>query len=759
MSTDDAFPLAIGAYVAEGLLGEGGMGIVYRGRAPDGSSVAIKVLRRGLGNPSSESRFLAEAALRIEHPNVVLVMDHGVADGRPFMVQEHLIGEPLDARLEDAPMDWRQTVDLGIQACRGLEEVHRRGIVHRDLKPENLFLQVDGGVKLLDFGIARWTARETRMTTAGSVLGTPAYLSPEQAQGRLEIDERSDLWSLGAVLYESLTGVSPFTRATVPGCLVAVLFEEPTRVDDVDPRIPSALASIVMRCLTKDVDARWASAAELRRQLEPLHGTPSIHAPAPDLMAEPPTSDAPSGKRIVAVLLAESVVDRSALAEAVASQQGVFSPLMGGRAVGLFGADHWDGDELARAAAAALRCRHGAKRVAIAGGWARGSGQGLSGVAMERAESGCAAGLHGVAIDQESAALLAGRFRLRERDDGYLEVVAERRDSELAGPRAIRTFGRTLELEQLRLGVKLVSDQRRAALTLVTGPPGAGKTQLLRETTAMLRASGTPGAILASRGRPLLRDAELGLLRGALRRRATALQAETKGPRISLDAPPEERRQAVFELAIEAIRNEDLARVCADFLGELLGVSMHEGRALRAARSDSQLMADRLRLALHDLIAGLLEQGAVALVFEDLHFADDASLDFISELLRRHAKAPLLVVATSRPELEQRRPSLFTTRRAHVTHVKLRGLTERAVEELATDIAGRDLPSALVECLTAQTNGNPLFVSQSSPPCAMMISSTRCPLPFRSPSASRRPFNRGSTTSRKKKRTSASERR
>lgn len=706
MTSSAALPMEVGAYVAESVLGIGGMGVVYRGRAPDGSTVAIKMLHDSPG-PGVTERFFVESTLRVDHPNVVCAVDAGVADGRPFMIQEYLEGEPLDQKLLRGDYPWREAIGLGIQLCRGLAEVHERGIVHRDLKPANIFLAQDGVVKLLDFGIARSMARETRMTAEGTVIGTPAYLAPEQARGSTTVNERSDIWALGVLLYEVITGISPFERETVAGCLVAVLFDTPPPLSTYVPSVPEELSWLIEGCLQKDPASRTASATEVRLALEYLVGAPSMVVPAQQAQGIRRPSISSGERRIVALLLGEDVRDEALLAKAVEEQGGLFSPLLGNRAVGVFGAERWDGDEAVRAASAALRCRSAAGRLAVASGRAEGGENFISGAAMDRAQEACDARLDGIAVDRDTADLLSDRFRMRECRSDLFELVAERRGTERPRAGSVRTFGREFDLAQIQLAIQLVPQQRRAMVVFVTGPPGAGKSQILREARVMLEAAGE-GTVLRATGRSLQREVSLSFMRSALLRRATALSEETD---VEAHAPPEERRQAVFELARDALGDEARARECSVFLGELLGLEMLEEPSLQAARADPLLMADRLRLALHDFVGGLLGQGPLALLLEDLHFADEGSLAFIDELLRDGAR-PLLVLCTMRPEFEESHADLFGGHRLHVVRLPLRGLARGAVAELASAVAGAAVSAELVDALLARTEGNPLFVSQ-----------------------------------------------
>ena len=275
----------LGPYEIVAALGAGGMGEVYRARdARLGRDVALKVLPGEVaGNPDRLRRFEQEAraASAISHPNLLAVFDIGEQGGVRFLVTELLEGETLRDLLERGPLSAPKALELTAQFARGLAAAHERGIVHRDLKPENLFLTRDGHAKILDFGLAKVlgpTAPEelatqvggfpTRHGTApGLVFGTVAYMSPEQVRGR-PADARSDLFSLGVVLLEMLTGRPPFRRDSAAETMAAILKEEPPRLAPSGVQLPPALERVVRRLLAKLPAERYPTARALLAELE-----------------------------------------------------------------------------------------------------------------------------------------------------------------------------------------------------------------------------------------------------------------------------------------------------------------------------------------------------------------------------------------------------------------------------------------------------------------------------------------------------------
>jgi Tol biopolymer transport system component len=271
----------LGRYEVLSALGEGGMGEVYRARDERlGRDVAIKILPTSFSaDPDRLRRFEQEARATgaLNHPNVIVVHDTGQHDGAPYVVYELLEGTTLRALLTGAPLPASRTIRLGTDIAAGLAAAHDRGIVHRDLKPENLFVTGDGRVKILDFGIASVAERTgpaadavtKQATVAGMIVGTVGYMSPEQARGT-RVDHRSDIFSLGIVLYEMLSGQRPFGRASAIETLNAILSEDPPDIPPGPGYSPPALERIIRHCLEKPPELRFQSARDVAFALEGL---------------------------------------------------------------------------------------------------------------------------------------------------------------------------------------------------------------------------------------------------------------------------------------------------------------------------------------------------------------------------------------------------------------------------------------------------------------------------------------------------------
>jgi len=276
----------LGRYELLEELGRGAMGVVYKARDPQiDRLVALKVLATAPGLDPGEAqqhreRFQREAraAGRLAHPNIVTIHDVGEDQGRIFLVMELVQGHALDRILRTRrPLPLDEVLAIGEQVASALDYAHRHGIIHRDVKPANILLSAEGRVKVTDFGIARITGADT--TQAGQTFGTPSYMSPEQVQG-LTLDGRSDIFSLGAVLYEVLSGERAFQGETLSTIIYRILHEEPIPLRRHNPTLPAALETCLQKALAKDPAARYALATEVARDLRMAVEGPAVSVPA-----------------------------------------------------------------------------------------------------------------------------------------------------------------------------------------------------------------------------------------------------------------------------------------------------------------------------------------------------------------------------------------------------------------------------------------------------------------------------------------------
>jgi len=277
-------------------LGAGGMGVVYK--AEDTAlqrTVALKFLPPELTRDAdAKQRFLheARAAARLDHPNICAVYEVGEADGQLFLAMACYEGMTLREKLQEGLLPWDEAAALAMQAAAGLSEAHAHGIVHRDIKPANLFLTAKGQVKILDFGLAK-LAGASALTQTGTTVGTAHYMSPEQARGET-VDARSDLWSLGCVLYELVAGRTPFRGDYAQAVIYGILNEAPPPLAEFAPDAPAVLQGVVAKCLSKDPAARPAAAWELADALAACLG---LEAPTAPVSYKAPRAAQPGWRR------------------------------------------------------------------------------------------------------------------------------------------------------------------------------------------------------------------------------------------------------------------------------------------------------------------------------------------------------------------------------------------------------------------------------------------------------------------------------
>ena len=267
----------LGPYEILAPIGAGGMGEVYKARDTRlNRDVAVKVLPERFTNNATRERFQREAraASALSHPNICPIYDVGESNGHPFLVMELLEGQTLRERVCGKPLEIEETLAVGIQIADALDAAHAKGTIHRDIKSANIFLTTRGHVKVLDFGLAKQGApagsedeTEEMLTAAGTAVGTVAYMSPEQARGQT-MDARSDLWSLGVVLYETVTGARPFEGPTTAVVFEGILTKSPISVRERNPKVQGELERIIGKALEKDRTLRYQSAADLRTDLK-----------------------------------------------------------------------------------------------------------------------------------------------------------------------------------------------------------------------------------------------------------------------------------------------------------------------------------------------------------------------------------------------------------------------------------------------------------------------------------------------------------
>jgi hypothetical protein len=687
-------------YLVEAVVGRGGMGTVYRARDRHGGLVAIKVLDHAADDARHRFGREIDTLAGLRHPAIVGYLDHGARAGIHYLVTEWLDGVSLAEHLVRARLDLDAAVALIRRIAEALALVHARGVVHRDLKPSNLFL-VGGDpaqVKLLDFGIAFVDGPATSATRTGTLLGTPEYMAPEQARGERGVDARADVFALGCVLYEVLTGVSPFRGDHLVGVLGKILFAEPTPIDALAPDAPAALCALVSRMLAKDRRARPADGGAIVEALDALRREPGAPAAA---------GFATRARALIAVVVAAprtglgatapdslaTVVDaRPALALLRTSPAGAaaaFEQLPDGAIIAtVIGARH-PLDQAAAAARCALTMRAalGPGPIAAAAGISEVAGGGIADVIDQ------AVALLGdddvIRVDPLLAELLADRFDITPAPP----VLRGPADDAPPPARDRGLVGRARELAALTAAYAAAVEDPGARAIVVTGPAGIGKSRLRHALIAQLAAEQHPPAIWLGRGDPVQPEAAL----GATVRRALGIAAA---------APPAALRAALDARLAAWFDSDDRLRIAA-FLGELLGPDPDEREPrVLAARRDRRLGADQLRRAWLDWLAAEVAARPLVIALDDLQWFDAAGLAHLDAALAALADRPLLVVGFARPELATTAPGLWRDRA--VDRALLGPLAPRAAAELVA-AAGVVDPARRAQIIEL-ADGNPRFL-------------------------------------------------
>ena len=726
-----------GRFIIERAVGKGGMGLVFSATdRATGEAVALKVLRSREGDArrfEREARVLSE----LTHDAIVRYVAHGVTpDGDPWLAMEWLPGDDLAAWLGSHSLSPQGALSLAARVASALAAAHARGVIHRDIKPANLVLP-DGDparVKVLDFGIARRTDRPTHAGTGtGVLIGTPGYMAPEQARGEKTIDGRADLYSLGCVLFECLTGVPAFRGDNIMALLARILLEDPPRLRDLRPDAPEALDALVTSLLAKDPAGRPSDAARLADTLAAL----ALQCAGPEASAwHAATPAALSGgeRRVLCAVLAvhplsspsPSPAPSASLSEANTETLAVGVELDLSRTLAelcarFLGADGRmdrmaDGgvvfvargattDEASRAARLALALREHlpGRVITMAAGQAGTDSLAPLGAVLERAASLAQARPAGaIVVDTVAATLLHEGFRLLAVEGGATLLGARDDDDEARPILGVRTpcVGRERELALLAATVTESADDEVTRVVVVTAPAGAGKSRLRREFLRAIADRGEAPAVWTCRSDALAADSPLASL-GAMVWKAAG---------VAVGATPA-RKQETLRAFARGLGVAEPERV-ATFLGELCGVDFEAAGdpGLLSARGDPKLMADHTRRAFVDALAGACAKGPLVLVLDDAHNSDSASLALLDVALRALRDRPLVVVAFARPELLERFPRLWAEHT--VQELPLTPLSRRSCERLAQRVLGDAVPAETIARLIERAGGNAFYLEE-----------------------------------------------
>jgi len=724
------------------------MGSVYR--ALDhvgGSTVALKVLAHA--EAGGDARFAREAKLlsELSHPGIVRYVDHQTGAGAVrYIAMEWLEGEDLASRLGRGGLTVAETVCLGMRVAEALGAAHRKGAAHRDVKPSNIFLPAGEleQAKLLDFGIAQLSGTIHRLTHTGFAMGTPGYMSPEQARGDRDVDARSDVFALAVVLYECISGKPVFFAAHAMAMLGRILFEDPLPLRAVHASAPVELEELLIRMLSKDAAKRPADGAEAALALAqipasqdgvralaislpasltgqekrvvsmvvvgtgddvwlPQNATAKMAAPGADAtrvnqppprerpISEPPPSGRPPPD---AVARLENLVRRyGGRAELMAD--GSMAALLSGEGT--------PAEQASRAARCALGMREivpGCPMVLTTGS-AVVTGAVPVGDVLDRAVLALAsAPLHAVRVDSTTAQLLGDRFELHP-DRNWHTLTGERRerltDRTLLG-RPTPCLGRHKELSMLNAAWEECVGEQISGATLITSAPGVGKSRLLGEflRRMMDRPDSRDVVVLRAEGDVVTSGAPFQIIAQLLRRWA------------GVDVRRGAERRGELTSRLSALLPADRATSLGPRLLDLARLSPASADAA-SEDHDAILLGERARAAFLEWLSALSAAGPVALAVDDLQFGDLPSVRLLGAALQHLSNRPLMILAAGRPEVHERFPHIFAEEGS--TEIRLARLSRRSAEQLVRLVlpdANDETVSALVE----RADGNAMFLEE-----------------------------------------------
>lgn len=687
--------------------------------------VALKVLGK-LGTIETE-RFARESKLlsKINHPHIVEYVAHGTTGaGDSWLALEWLSGQTLARRLAEGTLPFTDAKSIGIAIANALGTLHERGVVHRDIKPANIFL-VDGqadSVKVLDLGVARMTYATNDLTQEGMVVGTPGFMSPEQARGEKTVNGAADIFSLGAVLYTCLSGVKPFEASDTIGTLLNVVLEDPKPLAEITKDLPTPLPDALVRLVHAMLEKTPAHRPTIEEVAFGLgEETTNTFVDAPWA-----TSGGKSWERF-----AFGAVERSVRSIVLArdgrddSEAGVLRAQSELTKIGMELTRLYDGTLIVRtdmatnSSEAAVRA---ARAASVLSTWLPGAAiaiaSGRTPTTEELARSDSLREIVARArelldegpsgrprVDEATASLLEQRFAIETDNAPDTGRAGHLLGGERDLPVGRRLFGqvssfvgRELDLMFLLAELDDCVLQSRPRSVLVTGDAGIGKSRLYAELLQSLPRIFPDACAFIAHADPSSSGAALDLLSRLL------------APDLAID--PEAPRGLRRKLLIQRARDlcAPKPEVTAAFLGEIIGTQFDDNTLdeLRAARADARLMADHLTAALTAWIQGKRLKGPVVLVFDDLHWGDWATVRLVDLATRRLSHAPVFCLWLARNDIHDRMPELKGL--SGWIERPLGPLDERAVKGIIDRHLGSS--SVNVDQLVSRASGNPFFVEE-----------------------------------------------
>ncbi|WP_394832324.1 protein kinase [Pendulispora rubella] len=703
-------------------VGRGGVGIVYRAYdRVSGAWVALKVIAIPGVDAGEEARFYREGRVLagLVHPAIVRLVAFGqLEEGQPYVAMEWLDGEDIAQRQKRNPLTVGQCLEVAAQIADALSAAHAAGIVHRDVKPSNVILLRSGAsrsgppsgplcVKLVDFGVA--SAEDAKLTRTGAIVGTPAYMAPEQARGDGEISASADLYGLGATLFEMIANRPPHVGPTPVAILARLVTTQAPRLSEVVGQVPVALDELMWQLLQTNPSDRPQSAEAVAQELRKLaselvmdtHHIVRVGGVPEDAMATAPsmppasgvlTPSSYGGSRLVTSILATHIpkgAPRARLLSHLRARGADATELGGDAVVAHLGVRKALGDEAARALDLAMRLARTNAAVGVATGRTRIDRTRPMGEVVDRAAALARDSKRGqVLADTTTTELARGRFEFLVREDGSA-LVGEPVPGKHEGAGGAPFVGREAELGQVLASFERCVDDATPVVTTMTGAPGIGKTRLRQEALLRVSSHVTAPRVVLVRTETFSNAHALGIISSIARG-----LAGVSNQRVD----EYEAMVAIKDLVSEGDGRELLALI----------ISNQPLPALAEARA----ARDSLWMALTELGMSVAKQTPLVIGIEDLQWCDGESLSMLDHLLGRAVGLPLWVFGTTRPGLWRENPALFASR-DHV-RVELRPLSKKSVRLIARALLGDVVSEAdkVSDTIAAQASGSPLFTEE-----------------------------------------------
>ncbi len=818
----------LGSYEIIEQIGQGGMATVYRAYQPSMERfVAVKVIHANIVDDEFElvERFQREARLvaRLEHPHLLPIYDYNLTYTPAYIVMRYLEGGTLKDILKQGRLPLAETGFLMGQIASALDYAHRQGVVHRDIKPTNIMIDQDGNAFVADFGIARMAqgSSEGGLTQTGMAVGTPHYMAPEQGMGMQDIDHRADIYALGVMLFEMVTGQLPFNAETPMVVIVKHINDPIPRASTIRADIPPELDMLLMRALAKDSADRFESASELMHVLNaaiaaqsgPLPGTPTVlraaaresaqtirsereahadeiqatmkafertrHAGTVAAMSETGVTPTRQNKMVTVLYanLAEyvEIIEYEGAEEAhdimdtlwdrfesiVSDHQGEIVNRSNETLTAVWGVQAAHEDDPERAIYTALAMQKAMRdylpddfgesfnvydrqelfralmpeeetteyeeplpmQIAINTGLAlltpddKGTGYNATGLTISvvnRLERIAEPGV--ILISHNTYRHVRGVFNVTSTRPLRIRGRRERLQTyrvQSAKPRAFRTItsgiegvetaliGRDAEMIRLQDAFYLAVEDSETQVVTIVGEAGLGKSRLLYEFSTWAETEEADYLFFPGRATPEMVSRPYALLRNIF-----AYRFEIQDS----DSPTTMRQKLASGIA--GILQQDDAAETIHLIGYLLGFNFSNSPHLQPIKNEPE-RHKRGEQALGRFFQAAVEQTPTFMELEDIHWADDQSLDYLNQLARENPDLPLLIVCMARPSLYERRPNWGSGQRFH-TRIDLSPLSRRDSRRLVKEILKKveDIPKTLRDLIVERAEGNPFYIEE-----------------------------------------------